>query len=78
MGSVYNEEGTVNITKQEFEVAVLYATERLRSLRGQLDLHDGGPCNMTSRASLRPVSIADPATTNPSDGPSDGHIEKAA
>lgn len=49
-----NDEGVVNITLEEFKTAVAYATERLRSLRGQLDLHDGTTTNgdMTNRACL--------------------------
>jgi hypothetical protein len=37
----FNDEGIVNITFEEFKQAITYATERLRSMRGKLDLHDG-------------------------------------
>ena len=56
-GGNCNDEGVVNITLDEFKAAVAYATERLRSLRGQLDLHDGTTNYgvMTQRARLHPM-----------------------
>lgn len=55
MSGDHNEDGVVNITMAEFRTALIYATERLRSLRGQLDLHDGSPPNKSQRANLTPV-----------------------
>jgi hypothetical protein len=59
----YNEEGIVNITLDEFKAAVVYATERLRSLRGKLDLHNGTEVvgDKTNRASLIPAQVLPPA-----------------
>lgn len=37
----FNDEGVVNITLEEFKAAVTLATEKLRSLRGKLDLKNG-------------------------------------
>jgi CRISPR/Cas system-associated exonuclease Cas4 (RecB family) len=58
----YNEEGIVNITLDEFKAAVAYATERLTSLRGKLDLHNGTEAvgDKTHRASLIPAQLLAP------------------
>ncbi len=61
--------GIVNITLDEFKAAVAYATERLRSLRGKLDLHNGREAvgDKTNRACLIPVQV--PCALRPTGGP---------
>ena len=55
----FNDQGPANITFAEFKAAVQYATERLRSLRGKLDLNNGSVSqgDRTRRACLLPVSL---------------------
>ena len=55
--------GIVNITLDEFKAAAAYATERLRSLRDKLDLHNGTEAvgDKTNRASLIPAQALAPA-----------------
>ncbi len=54
----------------EFKAAAAYATERLRSLRGKLDLHNGTEAvgDKTNRASLIPAQIL-PLPTPPDPRP---------
>lgn len=60
ISGAFNQDGTVNVTLDEFKAAVTYATERLRSLRGQLNLCEGSLASgdKLRRALLQPMQIS--------------------